>query len=126
MRRIAIIILLAWVILQGCAGTEVVKTSLECRHEAILASLVLQDIRNTETKIWVGESGGGNYHAQTQALIDGKWLWCELAGKEVVCREDSHNFKPTMILTMREYIDILDEVTEYHRLACNNPGCPLC
>lgn len=50
----------------------------QCRHQAILAATTLRDL-GIPVRITVGPTGRkGVYHAQTQALVNGEWVWVQV------------------------------------------------
>jgi len=106
MKRLTVI-LIALAILAGCSGLELKKAfnlvSWEpvCRHSAVMCAGVVGE--QLQTRIMIGPSRPGKYHAQAQVLINGEWDWLEYEGRWCVLGYQE-NFEPLQSLTLKEAV----------------------
>lgn len=95
-----VIFIALWLFGQGCTTIQTFQPA--CRHQALLAATTLRDA-GIPYRIQVGPtSRKGVYHAQTQALVDGQWVWVQVWSRMEVGSMEQVGWTPERTVEIEE------------------------
>jgi len=117
--RYTMLIVTLLLIFTGCTATW----QPVCRHNALYQALTVG--RYYPVRIALGPSNlnDGRWHAQAQALIDGKWRWLTQSSAKVCVASKDPGLTLEKYVSLEEaikWIDITDKY-DYKTLAGNQP-----